>query len=113
MSSKNKVTWITCPDCGSKIGIVLSVGKATTVVHEEEEQTEEWPPTLDVSTKLQQAGVDISQLEIIQEETGTVISPVKFLGDMWGQVNDAVRGMGGSWVRDGRNSHWEIPIKEP
>ena len=23
----SKITWITCPDCGAKIGVVISVGK--------------------------------------------------------------------------------------
>ncbi len=40
-AKKDKITWITCPDCGSKIGIVISVGKAEAtaakIIHQEPE----------------------------------------------------------------------------
>jgi len=48
------------------------------------------------------------QLEI--ETTGgiTTIRSKIFLGDLWGPVNDAVKALGGKWIRDGQNSRWEI-----
>ena len=57
---KDKITWITCPDCGSKIGIVISVGKTETtrVIHQE--PSGEWPPQ-STQTMLKAAGVDTSQ----------------------------------------------------
>ena len=36
------------------------------------------------------------------------VSPKKFLGDLWGPINDAIRSLGGGWIRDGRDSRWEI-----
>ena len=62
MSEKeSKVIWLTCPDCGSKIGIILSVGKATAIAHHVEsetvEETENWPPS-SFEEKLKAAGVD-------------------------------------------------------
>jgi hypothetical protein len=41
------------------------------------------------------------------EEVVTV-APKRFLGDLWGPVNDAIRSLGGMWIREGRESRWEI-----
>jgi hypothetical protein len=105
---KDKITWITCPDCGSKIGIVISVGKThdPKIIHQE--PTEDWPPKT-TQEMLNVAGIDTSQLDVEENETTISISPKKFLGDQWGPINDKIRELGGSWIRDGRNSRWEIP----
>ncbi|TRO54163.1 hypothetical protein E2P71_04790 [Candidatus Bathyarchaeota archaeon] len=115
MSAKNnKITWITCPDCGAKIGVVLSVGKVavppTVTAAEPQEAEAEWPPQQDFKAKLEAAGVDIALVDV--EESGDMISvsPKKFLGDLWGPINDAIKTLGGNWVRDGRNSRWEISL---
>jgi hypothetical protein len=108
LNSKDKITWITCPDCGSKIGIVLSVGKATKVVHREEEG--EWPPEQekDLRNKLEESGVDLTLVKLEETEDMLTLTPLEFLGDRWGPINDSIRILGGIWIRDGRNSHWEI-----
>lgn len=117
MSAKNnKVTWITCPDCGAKIGVVLSVGKvavAPAATHaapmaEPLEAEAEWPPQQDFRAKLEAAGVDLALVNVEEEGAMVSISPKKFLGDLWGPINDAIKTLGGNWVRDGRNSRWEI-----
>jgi len=55
--------WITCPDCGSRIGIIVSVGKAGEVAPVTVESApDRWPP----------------------------------------------EGIGGTWIREGRDSRWEI-----
>jgi hypothetical protein len=36
------------------------------------------------------------------------ISPKKFLGDLWGPINDAIKGVNGTWIKEGRDSRWEI-----
>lgn len=111
MAAKDKITWITCPDCGGKIGIVFSVGKAeaTSIVHEHKE---EWPPAegqpQDTSARLAAAGIDVSQLDIEEDDETISISPKKFLGDLWGPINDSMKTVDGTWIRDGRNSRWEI-----
>lgn len=110
-ANKDKITWVTCPDCGSKIGIVISVGKvdATQIIHEHKE---DWPPggdqPTDVMSRLQAAGIDVSLLDIEEGDEVVSVSPKKFLGDQWGPINESMRGIGGNWVRDGRNSRWEI-----
>ena len=109
----NKVTWITCPDCGSKIGIVISVGKGTPAVMHEEPEAEEWPPEeVDFKAKLEAAGVDLALVDVEQSEGTFTVSPKKFLGDLWGPINDAMRELGGTWIRNGRNSRWEITLEE-
>ncbi len=100
---------MTCPDCGSKIGIILSVGKTgerARIVHDEEEEAP--AASGNMADKLREAGVDISLLNIEEGEQATLISPKKFLGDLGGPINDSIRAMGGTWIREGRDSRWEI-----
>jgi hypothetical protein len=106
--TRDKITWITCPDCGSKIGIVISVGKTETTKVIHQEPSEEGSPKT-AQAVLEAIGVDISQLDIEENETIISASPKKFLGDQWGSINDKIREIGGIWIRDGRNSRWEIP----
>jgi len=112
MSEKeSKVIWLTCPDCGSKIGIILSVGKAAAITRHEEkmtdEETENWPPS-SFEEKLKTAGIDTNLLTIQDSEETILVSPKKFLGDLWGSINETMRSLGGSWIREGRDSRWEI-----
>jgi len=108
MGSDSKITWITCPECGVKIGIVISVGRTTNVVerlHEEQDRIELPPSILD---KFVAAGIDISLVTIEEEDELVTVTPKRFLGDLWGLVNDEVKKLGGAWVRQGRESRWEI-----
>lgn len=105
---ESKVIWLTCPDCGSKIGIILSVGKASEITHiPKEVEREDWPPT-SFEEKLKSAGVDTGLLNIEEKENSILVSPKKFLGDLWSPINDAIRTLGGVWIREGRESRWEI-----
>ena len=102
----SKITWITCPDCGAKIGVVISVGKtqqATPPVTE----TATWPST-GIEERLAVSGVDLTLIDIEEGEEYTTIRPKKFLGDLWGPINEAIRTLGGGWIREGRDSRWEI-----
>ena len=104
----SKITWITCPDCGAKIGVVLSVGKAVAPSGEPlPESAPTWPPA-GINERLASAGVDITLVDIDEGEETITVSPKRFLGDLWGPVNDAIRSLGGMWIRDGRESRWEI-----
>lgn len=108
-NKNSKITWITCPDCGSKIGIVISVGKTqpVTVTHEEEYQAPQ-----DIRSRLEEAGLDLGLVDFEESETIVTITPKRFLGDQWGSVNDVIKQVGGNWIRDGRNSRWEINSSE-
>jgi replication factor C large subunit len=42
---------------------------------------------------------------------GLLVRPVRYLGDDWRRVNEALRGLGASWVRGGNG--WSIPYIRP
>ena len=102
-----KVTWVTCPECGSKIGIILSVGRAPPSAEMAVTEPAVRPPS-GIREMLASAGVDLSLVDVEEEGEVIIISPKRFLGDLWGPINDAVRALGGSWIREGRESRWEI-----
>ena len=103
-----KVTWITCPECGAKVGIILSVGRAApTAEMPPMEPSIPWSPS-GINERLVSAGVDLSLVDVEDVEEVVVIRPKRFLGDLWGPVNEAVRTLGGGWIREGRESRWEI-----
>jgi hypothetical protein len=106
---ESNIIWLTCPDCGSKIGIILSLGKASAITHpvESEELELELPPAA-FEAKLKDANVDTSLLNIEEKEDVILVTPKKFLGDFWGPINDAIKSLGGTWIREGRESRWEI-----
>jgi hypothetical protein len=102
------IIWLNCPDCGSKIGIIFTVGKTKTTLIIEEEKIST-PATIE--DLLTSVGVDINLIDIELEKEMILIRPKKFLGDLWGAMNDSIRSLNGVWVRDGRNSHWALEKK--
>ena len=102
-----KVTWVTCPECGAKIGILLSVGREPPSADRPVAESAAWPPS-GARERLSSAGVDLSLVDVEEGEEVITISPKRFLDDLWGPINDAVRSLGGSWIREGRESRWEI-----
>jgi len=119
-SDDSKITWVTCPDCGAKIGIVISVGKSGAISSSSQGHIEDIPQqTVPTSTpasqpgtveeKLAAAGIDVTLVDISEEGNIVAVSPKKFLGDLWSPINDSIRTIGGNWVREGRQSRWEIP----
>jgi len=104
------VNWITCPECGAKIGIIISVGRV--VPKAEKPQAAPRISSLsDIKDRLARAGVDLSLVEFDEVRGSVVIKPNRFLGDLWRPIHDAVRGLGGVWIRDGRSSRWEIKME--
>ena len=106
-----KVNWVICPECGAKIGILLSVGRETPSTERPTEQRPTWPPS-SIRERLRLAGVDLSLVDVDEGEDVVIISPKRFLGDLWVPVNDAIRTIGGNWIREGRESRWEIRKEE-
>ena len=91
--------------CPSKM-TQKSVGKtqqATPPVTE----TATWP-SAGIEERLAVSGVDLTLIDIEEGEEYTTIRPKKFLGDLWGPINEAIRTLGGGWIREGRDSRWEI-----
>ena len=54
------------------------------------------------------SGVDLTLIDIEESNEIITIRPKKFLGDLWGPINEAIRNLGGGWIREGRDSRWEI-----
>jgi len=108
----SNITWITCPDCGAKVGVVISVGKAAG--GPPAAPTPQVVPAMPVMTqggileKLAAAGVDLTLVDVEEGDEIVSVSPKKFLGDLWGPINEAIRLLEGGWIRDGRSSRWEI-----
>lgn len=105
---ESKINWVTCPDCGAKIGVVLSVGRAAPGMPRPQQAPVVVQPTGSVDEMLAAAGVDLTLVNVDEGEEIITVSPKKFLGDLWGPINDAIRSLGGGWIRDGRDSRWEI-----
>lgn len=100
---ETKVMWITCPECGAKLGIIISVGGVR--------PSEAKAITIDeIKERLSSIEVDPSILEFTQEGDLIVVTPRKFLGELWGKINDVMKALGGVWVREGKESRWEIRI---
>jgi hypothetical protein len=108
----SNITWVTCPDCGAKIGVVISVGKSDTGTSAP--LPVQAVPTMSViaqgriQDRLAAAGVDLTLVDVEEGDEFVSVSPKKFLGDLWGPINEAIRTVGGGWIRDGRSSRWEI-----
>ena len=108
----SNITWVMCPDCGAKIGVVISVGKsATGVPAPPQPRAVPDAPVLaqgGIQERLAAAGVDLTLVDVEEGDEFVSVSPKKFLGDLWGPINEAIRTIGGGWIRDGRSSRWEI-----
>lgn len=104
----SKINWITCPDCGAKIGVVLSVGRTTTTAARVQPPQVVDHPTGSIEERLVALGVDLTLVDIDEGDEIVTVSPKRFLGDLWGPINDSIRSLGGGWIRDGRESRWEI-----
>lgn len=98
---KTKVMWITCPECGARLGIILSIGKV------KPPEAPEITPEM-VRERLSLAGIDPSIVDVNLEGGVILITPRRFLGELWGPINDVMKEIGGVWMREGRESHWEI-----
>jgi hypothetical protein len=103
----SNITWVVCPDCGAKIGVAISIGKADVVSQDRMLEVEK-PPQTGIDQILTELGVDTSLIEFDEEDETIIVRPKRFLGDLWGSVNDAIRTIGGGWTREGRQSRWEI-----
>ena len=56
-------------------------------------------------------GFPQSAFTLHEAAEGLLVKPVRYLGDDWGRVNGAMRGLGASWVRGG--NAWSIPYLRP
>jgi len=66
------------------------------------------PGARDYHSELAAAGVDMTLVDVKVDGDIAYITPKKFLGDLWGPIMEAVKRLGGEWIRDDKNSHWKI-----
>ena len=66
--------------------------------------------TAPTKSELEASGVDVELLDFL--EYGNKLKPKKFLGDFWKDINDNIVKIGGEWIRDGKNSRFEVPMAE-
>ena len=81
-----------------------------TVTQQDEEQptpkVNHYPDVIEKA--LREANIDLNLIDMEFKGTHTIITPKRFLGDLWQPIMNAVKDLGGNWVKDGRNSRWEI-----
>jgi len=66
-----------------------------------------------VTNYLRDGGVDVSLLGFEDELYALLVTPLKWLGDAWGPVNDLLKPLGASWMKpDKGKAHWRIPKPE-
>ena len=62
---------------------------------------------------LREGGVDVSLLGFEDELYAILVTPLKWLGDDWGPLNDLLKPLGASWMKpDKGKAHWRIPKPE-
>ncbi len=64
-----------------------------------------------VSTAVAKLGYQQSAFAYQETAQGMLVKPIKYMGDDWRRVNDALRGLGATWVRGGNG--WAIPYLRP
>ena len=66
--------------------------------------------TRDYHSELAEAGVDMTLVDVKVDGGVAYVTPKKFLGDLWGPIMEAVKSLGGEWIRDDKNSHWKVGV---
>ena len=56
-------------------------------------------------------GYPQSAFSIQETVSGLMVKPMKYMGDDWRRVNEALRGLGATWVRGGNG--WAVPYIRP
>jgi replication factor C large subunit len=64
-----------------------------------------------VMTAVAKLGYPQSAFAVQETASGLMVKPVKYMGDDWRRVNDALRGVGATWVRGGNG--WAVPYVRP
>lgn len=64
-----------------------------------------------VMTAVAKLGYPQSAFSVQETASGLMVKPVKYMGDDWRRVNEALRGVGATWVRGGNG--WAVPYVRP
>jgi hypothetical protein len=69
------------------------------------------PPSLTVETVRERLAKWLPDLEILDGFDGFSVKPKRYLGDMWSEVNEVMRSLGGKWQKGLKSTDgaWRIP----
>jgi hypothetical protein len=68
-------------------------------------------PVSKLATLRERLGARLQDLEVTDGMDGLVVRPRRYLGDVWKEVNDVMRALGGHWQtgHSPRDGSWRIP----
>lgn len=83
-----------CPNCGEPISLqVLKVTEESSLINEVKRTIDDW----------------IEDVDITEENGSVIVMPKGFLGgDIWHEINDALKPFDVEWVSAGKESRWVI-----
>jgi len=96
----------------SKALVELQVGPKTQQTSNQTPRVEtSKPPTLTVETVRERLTKWLPDLEILNGFDGFAVKPKRYLGDIWKDVNDVMRSLGGKWQKGLKpaDGSWRIP----
>jgi hypothetical protein len=69
------------------------------------------PATLTVETVRERLAKWLPDLEILDGFDGFAVKPKRFLGELWSEVNEVIRALGGKWFKGTKPAEgaWRIP----
>lgn len=62
----------------------------------------------EIKTELDQEGFDVSRLIFTETEKTVMVKPRAFLANDWGLPNTILKGFKAQWIREGKDSRWEV-----
>jgi hypothetical protein len=68
------------------------------------------PPVSKLATLQERLGARLQDLEVTDSMDGLVVRPRRYLGDVWKEVNDIMRALGGHWQtgHSPRDGCWRV-----
>jgi hypothetical protein len=68
-------------------------------------------PASKLATLQEKLGARLQDLEITEGFDGLSVKPKRYLGDVWAEVNEVIRALGGHWQKGqtSRDGSWRIP----
>jgi hypothetical protein len=69
------------------------------------------PPASKLAALQEQLGARLQDLEVVEGFDGLGVKPKKYLGDVWAEVNEVIRALGGKWQKGQtpKDGAWRIP----
>ena len=87
-------------------GLLTQEAAATLVQKQFAENSDAGEEAWSRENVVQLLGDDADRVDIAED--GHTVKPKKFLADAWGPINNALRSKGFQWIRDAKDSRWEL-----